>query len=145
MSASSPSSLSASSLVLQVLQLHSQVQKQVGRALSAHGIGVSEYLVLQRLREASGQKLGRSELAELVGLSPSGVTRLLNPMEKIGLVAKEDNPRDARMSWVTLTATGQQIAVDAQVSFDHACAATFAHLGAAEVAALLSAIQSAVR
>lgn len=139
--ASSP----AAALVLQLLQLHSQVQKQVGRSLSAHGIGVSEYLVLQRLHQAAEQKLGRSELAELVGLSPSGVTRLLNPMEKIGLVAKEDNPRDARMSWVTLTETGQQIARDAQVSFAHAAAAMFAHLDAAEVAALAAGLQGATR
>ncbi|MDZ7871614.1 MAG: MarR family transcriptional regulator [Rheinheimera sp.] len=45
----------------------------------------------------------RSDLVELVGLSPSGITRLLLPLEKIGRVEKERNPRDARVSLVILS------------------------------------------
>ena len=47
------------------------------------------------------------ELARLVGLTASGVTRMLAPMEKIGLVTKEAHPRDARLSLVKLTESGE--------------------------------------
>ncbi len=61
----------------------------------------------------------RIELAEHVGLSASGVTRLLAPMEKIKIVEKELNPRDARQSLVKLSKTGQQLYKEARVSFEH--------------------------
>ena len=61
----------------------------------------------------------RIELAESVGLTASGVTRLLLPMEKIRLIEKERNPRDARVSLVKLSATGQQILSEAQLTFEH--------------------------
>lgn len=112
-----------SGLVINFINLHSKIQKRVGTTLSAHGIGLSEYLVLNQLYAATNQKLRRSDLAEQVGLSPSGVTRLLNPMEKIGLVEKEENPRDARVSLVTISKAGKQVFEDARVSFEHASTA----------------------
>ena len=112
-------------LVINIINLHSKIQKRIGGTLSVHGIGLSEYLVLNQLYIAPNQKMRRSDLAEQVGLSPSGITRLINPMEKIGLVEKEDNPRDARVSLVTLSAAGTEVYKDAQVSFGHASAALF--------------------
>jgi DNA-binding MarR family transcriptional regulator len=53
-----------------------------------------------------------------VGLSASGVTRLLNPMQKVGLISKEEVARDARVSLVTLTSTGENILKQASTSFD---------------------------
>lgn len=110
-------------LVIKVINLYSKIQKWVGRALNVHGIGLSEYLVLNQLYNAPNQKMRRSDLAELVGMSPSGITRLINPMEKIGLVEKEENPRDARVSLVTLSSTGKHIYEDASTSFAHSSAA----------------------
>lgn len=70
----------------------------------------------------------RCDIAEQVGLSPSGVTRLLNPMEKIGIIVKEENPRDARVSLVTLSEAGKQLIEDAQISFNHASVTLFESL-----------------
>ena len=112
-------------LVSSVIGLNSNIQKRVGRALSVHGIGVTEYLVLNQLYVAPTQTMRRSDLAEEVGLSPSGITRLINPMEKIGLVKKEESPRDARVSLVRLSAAGKQVYKDAQVSFEQASVALF--------------------
>ena len=117
--------LEAGELVLNIINLHSRIQKRVGGALSVHGIGLSEYLVLNQLYSAPDQKMRRIDLAERVGLSPSGITRLVNPMEKIGLVEKQDNPRDARVSLVTLSAAGKQVYEDAQVTLGHASVALF--------------------
>lgn len=67
----------------------------------------------------SNKCMRRIDLAEQVGLSASGVTRLLNPMEKNHLVQKESNPRDARVSLVKLTNTGEQLLAEATISFEH--------------------------
>lgn len=112
-------------LVMDIMNLQSKIQKRIGGALSAHGIGLSEYFVLNQLYLAPNQKMRRSDLAEQVGLSPSGITRLLNPLEKIGLVEKEPNPRDARVSLVALSVGGKQVYEDAQVSFGYASADLF--------------------
>lgn len=122
-----------SGLVINIINLQSKIQKRIGGALSVHGIGLSEYLVLNQLYIAPAQKMRRSDLAEQVGLSPSGITRLLNPMEKMGLVEKEENPRDARVSLVTLTAAGKRIYGDAQISFRHASTALFEPLDAKQL------------
>jgi DNA-binding MarR family transcriptional regulator len=109
-----------SGLVISIVNLHSKIQKRIGGALSVHGIGLSEYLVLHQLFIAPGQTMRRVDLAEQVGLTPSGITRLLNPMEKIGLVEKEDNPRDARVSLVALSIAGKRVYQEAQISFQQA-------------------------
>lgn len=115
-------------LAIGLINLQSKIQKRIGAALSAHGIGLSEYLVLNQLYVAKNQKMRRSDLAEQVGLSPSGVTRLLNPMEKIGLIEKEDNPRDARVSLVVLSEAGKKITEEAKISFEYSSVALFESL-----------------
>lgn len=112
-------------LVIKIINLQSKIEKRIGTSLSAHGIGLSEYLVLDRLSNATNQKMRRVDLAEQVGKSPSGVTRLLNPMEKIGLVEKEENPRDARVSLVSISDAGNRIFEEARISFEHASVAFF--------------------
>ena len=49
----------------------------------------------------------RGDLAEAIGLTASGVTRLLVPMEKIGLIQRESDARDARVSYVMLAPSGK--------------------------------------
>lgn len=70
------------------------------------------------------QTMNRIDLAECVCLSASGVTRLLAPLEKIGLVNKEINPRDARQSLVKLSTAGERIYKESNTSFGH-CAQSF--------------------
>ena len=122
-----------SELVLNAINLHNKIQRQTGGALSAHGIDLSEYLVLNQLYKTPTQKMRRRDLAEKVGLSPSGITRLINPMEKIGLVEKEENPRDARVSLVALSTAGKEVYEDAQVSFAHASSRIFEPLSTKQI------------
>lgn len=123
-------------LVRNIINLQSKIQKRVGAALSAHGIGLSEYLVLNQLYVATNETMRRSGLAEQVGLSPSGVTRLLNPMEKIGLIEKLDNPRDARVSLVALSETGKKITEEAKISFESSSVALFESLDKKQLSTL---------
>ena len=72
-------------------------------------LGLTEFLILFHLERAPGGKLRRVDVAEQVGLTASGVTRLLAPMEKIGLVKREANAKDARVSYVSLAAGGKRM------------------------------------
>lgn len=107
-----------SELIISLALLQTKILKRIDNQLSLHGISFSEFMVLYHLNRAPQKTMRRIELAENIGLSASGVTRLLNPMEKIKLVQKELNPRDARVSLVKLSGTGEQILNDAMISFD---------------------------
>ncbi len=123
---------SSKNLFLGLAQFNSGVVKRMDANLSIHGISFSEYHVLHCLAQSPKQTLPRIELARLVGLSASGVTRMLAPMEKIGLVQKESHPRDARMSLVRLTESGASIYEDASTTADHVASAVFSPLSEAQ-------------
>ncbi|WP_068939867.1 MarR family winged helix-turn-helix transcriptional regulator [Chryseobacterium timonianum] len=88
-------------------------------SLSAHGLGFNDFVILYILSQSSESKMRRIDLAEKVGVTASGITRLLNPLEKIGWVARETNERDARVSYVVITANGKKIFEEAQVTAEH--------------------------
>ncbi|GAB5379983.1 MAG: hypothetical protein Alis3KO_15270 [Aliiglaciecola sp.] len=112
--------LSESMSLLAALQLAAvKASKRLDRCLSLHGISFNEFLALHFLSEAHLNTLNRTEIAEYLGITASGATRLLNPMDKNHLVEKQSNPRDARVSLVKLTETGKQVYKDAFTSFQH--------------------------
>lgn len=84
--------------------------------LNAHGIGFSDFALLYLLYQTPAGKLRRIDLAAQTGLTASAVTRMLAPLEKIGLVARESNDRDARVSYAVLTETGKTVLEDALVT-----------------------------
>jgi DNA-binding MarR family transcriptional regulator len=96
---------------------HAHLLKKIDAELSVHGISFTEFLVLHYLNEAPKLTMRRIDLAEKIGLSASGVTRLLNPMEKIGLVQRKSNPRDARVSLVELSDAGAALFNNAEKTF----------------------------
>jgi len=85
-------------------------------ALSMHGIGFTDFMILYILMQAEGGGMRRIDLAEKIGLTASGVTRMLAPLEKTGLIKREYNARDARISYVVLTETGRQLFENAKVT-----------------------------
>lgn len=109
-----------SDILLDLIHLNTRIQRQFSGPLSCHGISLTEYLVLRQLHHAPNKKMRRVDLAQQVGLSASGVTRLLNPMQKTGLIDKQEAVRDARVSLVGLADAGEQVFRDASTSFDHA-------------------------
>lgn len=90
------------------LQL-SRFQTMLNRRLDARlgGISFNELIILYHLNQAEGNKMRRIDLAEKVGLTASGITRLLLPMEKIGLVSKITDKNDGRVSQVSLSPGGK--------------------------------------
>jgi DNA-binding MarR family transcriptional regulator len=93
-----------------------KVQAMMARkfdSLSLHGIGFNDFLILYLLQQSAGQRVRPTDLAERTGLTASGVTRMLLPMEKIGLIGREAGERDARVSFVVITPAGKRIYEDA--------------------------------
>ena len=102
--------------IMKLSSLYTLLLKSNDRRLSTHGISFSEYMVLYELSKAPNHSMRRVDLAQSVGLSASGITRIINPMEKIKLVEKESNPRDARVSLVKLSDIGIQVQQEALAS-----------------------------
>jgi predicted transcriptional regulator len=80
-----------------MLRVHSGLTKALDAELvRAHGLPLSSYEVLLFLADAPGGRLRMSELAEGTLLSRSGLTRLVDRMEREGLLRRERCPDDAR-------------------------------------------------
>lgn len=108
----------AMELVMALSLLQSRLQRKIDQRLSAHGISFTEFMVMYHLYHAPEMTMRRIDLAEQVGLTASGVTRMLIPMEKIKLVQRKANPRDARVSLTKLSKAGEQVFQDALVTFE---------------------------
>jgi len=126
------------------LWLHSaMISKHLDNSLGAiHGIGLTEYMVLQSLMEAPDKSLRRIDLAEALGRTASGVTRMLMPMEKIGLVVKESSSRDARVSLVRVTAAGEEIFSHASTTLAKRSESLLKNLNAKETDGFLKLLQA---
>jgi DNA-binding MarR family transcriptional regulator len=83
---------------------------------AAHGIGPSDFSALYHLAQAPGGRLRRVDLAHRLALTPSGVTRLLAPLERRGLVSREADGNDARATYSLLTRSGKTLVNDATVT-----------------------------
>ncbi|WP_154224131.1 MarR family winged helix-turn-helix transcriptional regulator [Marinicella rhabdoformis] len=124
-------------LMLEQGYINTMLNKKVDSSLTPHGISLTEFTIMNQLNESNGGALSRIALADSIGLTASGVTRLLTPMMKNNVVKKTENSRDARQSMVALTTTGEVLYRDALVTFGHSCASAFALLDESEVIQLL--------
>jgi DNA-binding MarR family transcriptional regulator len=75
----------------------------------ALGVSLSQFEVLNRLRRAGSRGLRMSELASRLVLSPSGVTRAVDQLERKGLVERRVFEGDRRGSLATLTKEGRAL------------------------------------
>ena len=121
--------------------LNTKLIKKIDSQLGFHGISFSEYMIMYHLEKAPNNMLRRIDLAENVGLSASGVTRLLAPMEKNNIVEKQANPRDARVSLVKLSETGAQLFSESSITFEHSSKSLLSKLSATQSTKLLDLTQ----
>lgn len=97
----------------------------LARKFSSQGLGFGDMAVLYAISRAPKEKIRRVDLAEQLGLTASGVTRLLIPLEKIGVIKRDINERDARVSLATITAAGKNLLVESIESAEVVCADLF--------------------
>jgi len=92
---------------LRFLRAHAAVTRELSSRLeSSHGLTLSDYDVLIQLYYAPERRMRRIDIARLVLLSPSGITRLLDGLERAGWVEKVRCESDARVVYAALTADG---------------------------------------
>ena len=96
--------------------------------------------VLRHLSRDSHGGLRLQELAEAIGLSQSGLTRLLDRMGEAGLVAREPCPDDRRGAYAVITPEGHAALEQAAPIYRRGIEAHFLrHLSDEDVAALYKA------
>ena len=107
------------SSVLALLRANARIEEQFGNALgSVHGLALKELLLLMHLEHAPKSRLSRIDLAKRLHVSASTVTRMTAPMEKLGMVGRQADPRDARLAYVVLTPAGQRLVKDARATLE---------------------------
>ena len=77
--------------------------------VGALGLSLNQFEILNRLRRAGERGLRMSDLASRVVLSPSGVTRAVDQLERTGLVERRVFEDDKRGYLATLTAEGRAL------------------------------------
>jgi DNA-binding MarR family transcriptional regulator len=74
--------------------------------LTPRGLTFNDFEALLHLSKADDNRLRRVDLVELLMLTPSGVTRLLEGLQDTGLVENVQCDDDARVTWARLTPDG---------------------------------------
>ncbi|HPB44733.1 MAG TPA: MarR family winged helix-turn-helix transcriptional regulator [Microthrixaceae bacterium] len=98
------------------------IERSLSRSISGVlGVSYSEYRILNALAAAPDHRASRVDLADAVGLTPSGVTRALKPLEKIGMVDSVKHERDARLTLATLTRSGARTVANANSVIAERC------------------------
>ena len=92
---------------LAFLRAHASVTRELSSRLeAAHGLTMNDYDCMVQLAYAPERSLRRVDLARSVLLSPSGITRLLDGLEREGWVEKRSCDSDARVTYAHLTDAG---------------------------------------
>jgi DNA-binding MarR family transcriptional regulator len=98
-----------------LLRAHSVLVKALDAELQAvHGLPLSSYEVLITLRAAPDRRLRMAELADRVILSRSGMTRLVDRLEREGLLERDKCSSDARGYFAVLTPKGEELLATAR-------------------------------
>jgi DNA-binding MarR family transcriptional regulator len=91
------------------LRAHAAITRELSAQLQReHDLTLNDYEVLLHLSHAEDGRMRRVDLAERVVLTASGITRLLEGLERAGYVCKESCAADARVSYAALTDKGRK-------------------------------------
>src|SRR5918997_3119191 len=93
-----------------LLRVHTALVRELDAELdAAHDLPLTSYDVLIYLQAAPGKRLRMAELADSVLLSRSGVTRLVDRLERDGLIVRDSRASDGRGLFAVLTADGEEL------------------------------------
>lgn len=101
----------------QMLSVHAGMMRKLEAMLQAqYQISHGEFEVLLRLSWAEDQRMRIRDLADASVLTRSGMSRLIDRLEKAGLVRRETAPEDARGAYAILTPGGKERLAAAEAS-----------------------------
>jgi DNA-binding MarR family transcriptional regulator len=98
-----------------LLRIHSALVKALdSELLAAHSLPLTSYEVLINLQAAPGRRRRMAELADGVLLSRSGMTRLVDRLEREGLLERDACTDDGRGTYAVLTDKGEALLDEAR-------------------------------
>ncbi|MDH6219000.1 MarR family winged helix-turn-helix transcriptional regulator [Streptomyces pseudovenezuelae] len=95
-----------------ILSVHARTMCEIDRVLHPHGLGASDFEVLDILASEAPREGDQCRVQNLVGrvhLSQSALSRLIGRLEKDGLVERSVCVEDRRGVFVTLTGKGRDL------------------------------------
>lgn len=93
-----------------MLRTHSVVVRALDDELEReHGLSLNTYDVLVQLSLAGSDGMRMSELADAVLLTRAGITRLVERLERAGLVRRRPGRRDTRQVFASVTSKGLNV------------------------------------
>jgi DNA-binding MarR family transcriptional regulator len=125
------------------IETYGDLISAIERDLAAHDLTLGDYQVFVYLSEAPQRSMRMCDLADLLQLSPSGLTRRLDGLVKSGLVTREASTDDRRVMLARLTPSG--FAALEAAAPDHVASVrrhVFDHLDDDQVDALASIFQA---
>ncbi|GAC1492113.1 MAG: MarR family winged helix-turn-helix transcriptional regulator [Candidatus Limnocylindrales bacterium] len=124
------------------LRAHAMISRSLDRDLEDAGLSLAGYGVLLMLSEAPDARLRLHEVAEQIGLTKSGLSRLIDRLEARGFVERHACELDKRGQYAAVTASGRRAFRRAAPRHLAQIASQFAdHLGPAELAILTPALE----
>jgi DNA-binding MarR family transcriptional regulator len=94
---------------LRLLRAHATLTRRMDANLQrAHDLTINDFEVLLALARAEDRRMRRVDLAGHVLLTQSGITRLLQGLERAGLVERAGCPTDGRVVYAQLTDRGHE-------------------------------------
>ncbi|MFG2074792.1 MarR family winged helix-turn-helix transcriptional regulator [Nonomuraea maritima] len=126
-----------------LVRLHARVEHELAAALQHHGLGLSEYRALCHLSSAAGGELRMQELADLLGLNQSSVTRLVGRLEAAGLTRRDMCADDRRGVYTVITDEGRERKASAAPVYEHTLTTALDQAATDDLAALVAALRTA--
>ena len=128
---------------LSIVRTSALLEHSLAQGLKAHDITPTQYNVLSILRGAGTDGLCRNEIGRRLITRMPDVTRLLDRMERAGLVSRVRSTEDRRLVNTILTGRGSQIVdkLDREVAKEHE--RTLGHMTNAQLTALVDLLSLA--
>lgn len=88
------------------VEAHLGLTAKLAPRYTQFGLSQTEYEVLLRLGRSPGRRLRMTDLSAQTSLSTSGITRVVDRLERDGLVTRESCETDRRGTWARITDSG---------------------------------------
>jgi DNA-binding MarR family transcriptional regulator len=89
-------------------EAHEGLTTKFSSRFHGHALSETEFEVLLRLARTTGDRLRMSDLSAQTSLSTSGITRVVDRLERDGLVARDSCEDDRRGTWARITEAGAE-------------------------------------
>jgi len=128
---------------LNVLRTANALSQEMGDLLRRHGLTQAQYNVLRILRGAGEAGLTASDIGDRMVTRDPDVTRLVDRLEKRGLVERRRCGQDRRVVWTRISPAGRALVDPLDVSVHDLHAAQLGHLGHDGLRTLVTLLEKA--